>query len=208
MAAGRWRWASHPAAVSAWLALGCYLNCLPSGFVFDDHHALASNADARAQSPLRALWRHDFWGRELARRDSHKSYRPLTILSFRLLPFDPRLAHGVNAVLHAACTAGVSALALRVWGGRGERRGRGGRGREGANRVALLSGLLFAAHPVHVEAVSGLVGRAEVTLPRPASPYHTHPPSCTTSPYLPAPHLPTFSHRILPTFSTASHHHR
>lgn len=31
-----------------------------------------------------ALWRNDFWGRDITHRLSHKSYRPLTILSFRV----------------------------------------------------------------------------------------------------------------------------
>ena len=30
------------------------------------------------------------------------------------------------------------------------------------NAAAVISGLLFAVHPVHTEAVAGVVGRAEV----------------------------------------------
>jgi hypothetical protein len=51
----------------------------------------------------------------------------------------------VNVLLHAGATAAVATFAGRLWG----------------RRAAWAAGLLFAVHPVHVEAVAGLVGRAE-----------------------------------------------
>ena len=96
----------------------------------------------------------DFWGTPMASHKSHKSYRPLTVLSFRLNHIIHELRpfgyHLVNTLLHAA----VSALFLRVcqttvFGP--EQRG-----------ASLLAGVLFALHPVHTEAVVNVVGRAEL----------------------------------------------
>lgn len=39
--------------------------------------------DLRAETPLTDLWHHDFWGSRLSSNTSHKSYRPLTVLTFR-----------------------------------------------------------------------------------------------------------------------------
>jgi tetratricopeptide (TPR) repeat protein len=54
--------------------------------------------------------------------------------------------HLLNVLLHAGASALVAELARRL---------------TGSGCVALVAGLLFAAHPVHVEAVAYLVGRAE-----------------------------------------------
>src|SRR5207245_2493071 len=54
--------------------------------------------------------------------------------------------HAVNVAWHAGASVAVAWLA-RLWSG---------------ERAALAAGLLFAVHPVHVEAVANIVGRAEV----------------------------------------------
>ena len=140
------------------LGLACYLNCLACDFVFDDRLAILDNRDVQHGAPLSSLWTHDFWGKSLWKHDSHKSYRPLTILSFRFHTWwrqgPPRAAdyHAANALLHAIVCGAVAELAARAWNGE----------RGGGQRVALLTSILFAAHPVHVEAVTGTVGRAEL----------------------------------------------
>lgn len=51
----------------------------------------------------------DFWGAPLTNTNSHKSYRPLTTLSYRinymLSAFQPFTYHLVNVVLHATACA-------------------------------------------------------------------------------------------------------
>jgi hypothetical protein len=42
------------------------------------------NRDVLGETSLYRLFRNDFWGQDIALSDSHKSYRPLTVLSFRL----------------------------------------------------------------------------------------------------------------------------
>lgn len=83
----------------------------------------------------------------LASPDSHKSYRPLTIISFRinywLHGLHPFGYHMTNVLLH--CT--VCVLLLYITGllvGR----------REGDREVQWITTLLFAVHPIHTEAVS------------------------------------------------------
>ncbi|CAI8032112.1 Protein O-mannosyl-transferase TMTC3, partial [Geodia barretti] len=87
----------------------------------------------------------------MASEYSHKSYRPLTVATFRLNymlhELEPLGYHLVNVLLHSAVVylyvllCGV--VFSEVW-------------------PALIAGLLFAVHPIHTEAVTGLVGRAEL----------------------------------------------
>nr|CAI5818182.1 unnamed protein product [Callosobruchus analis] len=64
-------------------AIGCYLNGLNGDFVHDDIPAVTMNADVVASNSLTRLFVDDFWGTPMADLASHKSYRPLTTLTFR-----------------------------------------------------------------------------------------------------------------------------
>lgn len=65
------------------LAAGCYVNALRGDFVHDDIPAVTTNRDVLGLTPLQGLLRNDFWGTSMAADSSHKSYRPLTTLTFR-----------------------------------------------------------------------------------------------------------------------------
>ena len=65
------------------LAILCFGNSLYGEFVFDDSEAILSNDDLMPETPITDLFVHDFWGKKLALNTSHKSYRPLTVLTFR-----------------------------------------------------------------------------------------------------------------------------
>eukprot|EP00899_Mesostigma_viride_P019802 jgi/Mesvir1/27823/Mv07501-RA.1 len=159
-----------------------YLNSLPNEFAFDDLFAITRNKDVTDPSvPLKDLLHHDFWGQEVSKRDSHKSYRPVTVLSFRL---NDRLAsrqaakdgqgvhphpwgfHVVNILLHALASALFYQLARKILvpSHAATRQGgpHGAAWSRWSRHVALAAGLLFAVHPVHTEAVTGIVGRAEM----------------------------------------------
>lgn len=135
-----------------WLLAGCslglcalvpYANALGAGFAFDDwiqiwgHPALHNPIDWSAvlAAPL-------FPG---------DLYRPLTLASFALdFALVGRQAwwfHLGNLVLHATVTWLVALTAWRLFR---------------CERVAWLAGALFAVHPIHTEAVTGVVGRAEL----------------------------------------------
>lgn len=130
----------------------CYTGCLYCS------RAVVSNEDVWSGASLSGVWTHDFWGTPLRHSGSHGSYRPLTVLSFRL---DALLwgrsggggFHVTNSVLHGAATAATVRWARCLT-------------RDAAAPVASFTawaaGLLFATHPVHTEAVAGVVGRADV----------------------------------------------
>ena len=132
---------------------------LYGGLVFDDGMAVMRNRDVL--NPLSSeLWWNDFWGYPVASDRSHKSYRPLTVISYRLnyllntellgvAGLDPSSFHVVNFVLHLlVCVAFPNVLMMVP-------------PRCGWTR-ALVAGLVFAVHPVHVEASASVVGRAEM----------------------------------------------
>ena len=126
------------------------LNGLGGDFVLDDHPAILRNADMRPDSSWWQLLQHDFWGTPLTSPLSNKSYRPITVATFRLnyalSAAEPFGFHLVNTILHAAATYAVVVLAGRWMRG----------------PVAVSTALLFATHPVHCEAVASIVGRAEL----------------------------------------------
>ncbi|RWS28387.1 putative smile protein-like protein, partial [Leptotrombidium deliense] len=65
-------------------SFACFSNSLNGEFVHDDLVAIIGNKDVcRGQNSLLDVFNNDFWGKPMADGDSHKSYRPLTVLSFR-----------------------------------------------------------------------------------------------------------------------------
>jgi hypothetical protein len=51
--------------------------------VHDDISAIVTNQDALGSSSIPSVFCNDFWGINIRDRRSHKSYRPVTILTFR-----------------------------------------------------------------------------------------------------------------------------
>ena len=109
------------------------------------------NPDLSGDTPLLNIFYDDFWGTPLTHSGSHKSYRPLCVLTFRLNHalggLHPMGYHLGNVLLHAAVTGLFTYTVLAL---------------TQSVLVARLAGLLFAAHPIHTEAVAGVVGRADV----------------------------------------------
>uniref|UniRef100_A0A182Y4M0 dolichyl-phosphate-mannose--protein mannosyltransferase n=1 Tax=Anopheles stephensi TaxID=30069 RepID=A0A182Y4M0_ANOST len=132
-----------------------YGGALYGTFVFDDSAAIVKNMDVRnVATPFRDLLRHDFWGNNLSDPTSHKSFRPLTVLSYqlenRLLGLNAGHMKKVNLALHTIVCLLVLRLYQTVW-------------REtGPFRTAFWAAFVFTVHPVHTEAVVGIVGRADL----------------------------------------------
>jgi tetratricopeptide (TPR) repeat protein len=138
----------RPAWILALVALAAcavYANALANGYALDDDFILRNNPLVHGLDRVGALLASAWWP------GTDELYRPVTLLSFavewELFGDAPRVFHATNALLHAVVSALVAGLVLRLGGGRA---------------AALGAGLLFAVHPVHVEAVANLVGRAEV----------------------------------------------
>ncbi len=123
------------------LGLGAYAQTAGYQFVYDDVHLIQDKVEVHSLAHWRALLTTPLW---------FDLFRPVSQLTFALdwavSGGDPRYFHVVNAVLHA----GVSVLVYLL--------ARGGLGILGAGAAAMV----FAVHPVHVEAVANLVGRAEL----------------------------------------------
>ena len=67
-------------------AIISFANSYNGEFVFDDAEALINNKDVHTGTDavsLSDVFLHDFWGSQLTLSTSHKSYRPLTVLTFR-----------------------------------------------------------------------------------------------------------------------------
>eukprot|EP00063_Salmo_salar_P033773 XP_014008608.1 PREDICTED: transmembrane and TPR repeat-containing protein 1-like isoform X2 [Salmo salar] len=145
------RGAGRHAVLLALCAL-CYSNSLHGEFVHDDVWAISNNPDVRPGSSLQNIFTNDFWGKRMADNTSHKSYRPLCILTFKLNillgGMTPLYFHVVNVCLHCAVTCLLMHTCDRCV--------------FDDPRLAFLTALLFAVHPIHTEAVSGIVGRADV----------------------------------------------
>ena len=128
----------------------CYLNSLLCGLVFDDWSAIRDNKDVLPSSPVSNMFLNDFWGVSMQAEQSHKSYRPLCVLSFRLNyllhGLSPLGYHLVNLQLHVVATLLFSVVTSHYV----------------SPDTSTISALIFAVHSVHTEAVTGVVGRAEL----------------------------------------------
>ncbi|XP_078736247.1 protein O-mannosyl-transferase TMTC4 isoform X1 [Lampetra fluviatilis] len=147
-------------ALAALTAALSFIVSYDGAFVFDDSEAVVGNKDLKPETPLSALWTDDFWGGRLSSNSSHKSYRPLTVLTFRLNYWasgglNPTGFHLVNIALHSVVSALLYDVCCLLVGWRGARGAP-------ACRTALLASVMFAVHPVHAESVAGIVGRADL----------------------------------------------
>ena len=61
----------------------CFCINYNGDFVYDDKKAILENKDLLPETPVADLFSHDFWGHEMISMFSHKSYRPLTVLTFK-----------------------------------------------------------------------------------------------------------------------------
>ena len=115
----------------------------------DDRGGSAGGVDAQAGS-YTSIWVHDIWGKDLRMEDSHKSYRPLLISLFRFLwksvSSDAYIFRLVSISVHAAASCLLYCIARCVWYD---------------ESISIASAILFAVHPIHVEAVAAVVNMAE-----------------------------------------------
>ncbi|HUK21607.1 MAG TPA: hypothetical protein VLV45_08625 [Gemmatimonadales bacterium] len=132
------------AAVVAACAIVVYLGALWNRWAFDDLLFIAGSDLVHSPS---GVWRA-FLEPYLPPQLGGYLYRPLVIASYAI---DWHIDgttwfHAVNILWHAGCAVLVATLAYRWLDG----------------RAALFAGICFAVHPVHVEAVANVVGRAEL----------------------------------------------
>ena len=136
---------ARAALLAASAAAVVYLPALGNGFALDDGPIVERNPAAHSVGAALGSFDRAYWPPE----NGAGQWRPLLILSFaadwQISGGSPAWLHLVNVAWHAVAAAlVVFFLALYV-----------------PEPAALAGGLVFAVHPVHVEAVANLVGRAE-----------------------------------------------
>lgn len=127
-------------------AVALYLPTARYGFVQDDRAIIASNPGAHSIGAALGAFNDPYWPRE----SKAGLYRPVTILSYAVdwTVSGGRVGwlHLMNALWHGLATVLLVVLLARWL----------------PALAAAAAGVVFAWHPVHVEAVANLVGRAEL----------------------------------------------
>lgn len=131
--------------VIALLGATSSINSLNGDFVFDDSEVLVNNKDILPETPIKNIFQNDYWGTNLKHSHSHKSYRPLTILSFRwnyslIGGLHPWSFHLVNILLHVLISILSWSVFLTILG-------------KNKLFIGFLASVLFSVHPIHSEAV-------------------------------------------------------
>ena len=134
------------AAIVALFAFVVAASALRNGFALDDVHIIVDNARVHSLKSFWELFGQTYWPPERGA----SLYRPLTMLSFAVQwvigDGSPFVFHMFSGLLFAATCGAFYVLVSELANG----------------RIALLCGLLFAAHPVHVEVFANVVGQAEM----------------------------------------------
>ena len=137
-----------------WLAIGLValvasISSLGNGFAYDDIHAIVRNDRIHSLASPWQFFTHTYWppGKYVG---GSTLYRPLSSLGFALQwaigSGSPLVFHITNLMLYlAGCLAVFWFLTLLL-----------------PLRAAWIAAALFAAHPVHVEAVANCVGQGEL----------------------------------------------
>jgi hypothetical protein len=135
-----------PAVVLTGLAILAAGPSLSNGFTLDDIPLLVDNPRVHQLAWPWEYFRQSYWPPEL----TASLYRPITVLGFGLQwtagGGAPWLFHAVSALLYVALTLLIYHLARSLL----------------PPRPAWIAAALFAVHPVHVEAVAGVVGQSEI----------------------------------------------
>ncbi|CAO1404459.1 unnamed protein product [Diamesa serratosioi] len=141
------------------LNLACYYSTLPGEFVFDDSVAILKNKDVSnklsKQSFKDIFINHDFWGNNLTSNSSHKSYRPITTFTFALQnhldgELNSQSMKTVNLVIHVLNSCLLIQFYKAIFP------------QDKSRLTRNLVALLFSVHPIHTEAVCGIVGRTDL----------------------------------------------
>lgn len=143
------RQSAFAAPAIALLAIAASITGIVNQFTYDDRYIVELNPMMKS---LGGWWRTfgaSYWPKDWG----GDGYRPLTILAFKIEYAigrgSPVVFHATNILLYAVACVLVYWLALRVF--EPERRW-----------AAWVAAALFAVHPVHVEAVAGVVGQSEL----------------------------------------------
>ncbi len=124
-----------------------YANGLAGSFTYDDKAIIRDNLRIRSVRGLSDVFQTQYFG---GPRGFGSAYRPMLLFSYAVQWWihggDAAAFHVGNVVLHAIAVLLLAWLLLRL---------------DLPPPAAFGAALLFAVHPIHVEAVTSLVGRGE-----------------------------------------------
>lgn len=145
------------------VAFALYANTLHHDFVWDDLDLIVHNPSVRTldAASVYAIFTQDFWptmqrGGQIRmdtrfQSDKVAYYRPLVTLSYhidyQLFKGQPGGFHWMNVLWNALACAMVFVFVYVLFGNA---------------MLAMITGLLFAAHPMHTENVAWISGRTDV----------------------------------------------
>ena len=127
------------------------------GPTLDELHIMSNdNLDIQGESSLQQIFTNDYWGRPMQSESSHKSWRPLTVLSFRYLKgyyntYQLQTHRVVNVLAHAATAEVVGILATRLFPAC-----------HYPLILRLATKLVFSLHPTHVEVTANAANRNHI----------------------------------------------
>jgi tetratricopeptide (TPR) repeat protein len=133
-----------------------YASALWNEFVFDDVQLVKDNDAIRSVASIPEIFAGNLWGVLGKTSNYYRPGPPLLYMGvYALVGLAPWAFHLLNVVLHAGASVLVFLIASRLLC-----RPAGG----GAHVVpALLAALVFAAHPLHTEAVTWIAGIMDVS---------------------------------------------
>lgn len=141
-------------ALVALLALLASASSLGNGFAYDDITLVVDNDRLAHWNDPQRIWLTDWWYNPPdVTEERHRDllYRPLTMqtlaLNYAIGGEHPFGYHAFNVLVHVLASMLAYAVTVSLFA---------------SPLTALLSGGLFAVHPIHTEAVANVVGRAEV----------------------------------------------
>jgi len=139
------------AALGLLVLLPCllYAGTLRGSFLWDDEILVVDNANVRAVSNIPRFFTLGYWMKDYPGNSA--LYRPLRsatfALDYALWGLNPKGFHATNLLLYILSVLMAYFLVWELFKDK---------------RLALMTALLFAAHPIHTEAVAWIKNRAEV----------------------------------------------
>lgn len=143
-------WTKHAWWAIPLMAMAVYFPAFNADFTLDDVPIIEENAFIKSLDKIPAIWTSHYWAGKIDANDTGL-YRPLTLttynLQYAITGDNPTPFHILNILLHAlVCFVLYKMMNLLF----------------GDYRLSIVAGLLYAVHPIHSEAVAGIVGRAEI----------------------------------------------
>jgi len=151
-----------PLAIIAVLISLLYFRCIPYDYVLDDKIVITDNNYTKAG--FSGIWdilsTESFQGYfgEQKNLVQGARYRPLSIVTFAIehqfFGMNKEISHTINILLYILCCFLIYRMVLFLYPILQEKKW--------YTSIAFLSCLLYAMHPVHVEAVANIKGRDEI----------------------------------------------